>query len=93
MGRSVVSKRNVDKKYGDVYERMARFDQCDIADFVGRATPVPDAVSFGSTPQCLWPRSTKASGDGGGLMGGMTTTDVAAVRGQLGCLSQFRARF
>ena len=81
MGRSVVSKRNVDKKYGDVYERMARFDQCDIADFVGRATPVPDAVSFRVDTPVFMAAQRKPAGMAAALMGGMTTTDVAAGSG------------
>ena len=95
MGRTITRKPNVDKKYGDVFERMARFDQCDIVDFVGQSTPVPDAVSFRvDTPAFIATLTERQRGMAAGLMAGMTTTDVAAQFGvSLGAVSQFRARF
>jgi len=94
-GRSIVSKPSAEKKSGDVYERMARHDQCDIADFVGRSTPVPDAASFRvDAPAFLATLTGRQRGMATGLMAGMTTTDVAREHGVTpAAVSQFRTRF
>src|SRR6476646_9298947 len=46
MGRSIIRKSNPDKKYGDVYERMAHHNVSSIDGYIGRSTPVPGAVCF-----------------------------------------------
>ncbi len=95
MGRSITRKHNIDKKYGDAFEKMTRHDRCRIEDFVGRSTPVPDAVSFRvDTPEFFATLTERQQSMATGLMAGMSTKDVAETFGVTpGAVSQFRTRF
>ena len=72
-----------------------RLDGFNLEEFVGRSTPVPDAVSFKvDVPEFLDTLNSRQRRMAIDLAGGMTTTDAAAkYKLSLGRISQFRREF
>jgi hypothetical protein len=94
-GRTVARKPNPDKQSGDVYEKMSRTPAPDLDGYIGKGTPVPDAVSFRvDLPAFLATLTERQRSMAADLGSGMTTGEVAAKHGvTAGAVSQFRTRF
>ena len=95
-GRTIVRKHNADKKYGDVYEKMAAHNGvANYRDFIGKETPVPDAVSFRlDIPTFFATLGERQQAMALDLMANETTKDVAEKYAVTpGAVSQFRTRF
>jgi hypothetical protein len=95
-GRSITRKPNAEKKFGDVYEQMARHNTgLDLRAYIGRETPVPEAVCFRVDFPAFFTTLTGRQRDMAmDLISGAATSEVAAKFGVTpGAISQFRTRF
>jgi hypothetical protein len=95
-GRTIVRKPNAEKKNGDYYEMMTSHNStADFDSFIGKETPVPDAVSFRlDIPTFFATLGERQQAMALDLMANETTKDVAEKYAVTpGAVSQFRTRF
>lgn len=96
-GRTVQGKSSRKSKDALDYRDRGRvtFEQTDLTGFIGRATPVPDQVSFRvDVPAFLSTLKRHQQALAADLAVGGTTTEVAKKHGVTpGAVSQFRVRF
>jgi DNA-directed RNA polymerase specialized sigma24 family protein len=95
-GHSIVKKRDPDRKWGDVWERMtAHYAGVSLDGFVSDRTPVLDTVAFRiDFPRFLDTLNSRQRDMALDLASGMGTGEVAQKYGvSSGAVSQFRTRF
>ena len=95
-GRSIVKKRDSDRKWGDVWERMtAHYAGASLDGFESDRTPIPDTVAFRvDFPRFLATLNDRRRDMSLDLAAGMGTGEVAAKYGvSPGAVSQWRTQF